>query len=391
MRPGVRGGDILDARVRVMVENPVDVGAEVDMRFANLPGDFEVGPQKTDAATNGPAPRPGLNGEGVGGLRRWRINVGASSVEEVELPLAGHVEQLTEVPGAEALEMTEHFNGAVLRLPVQLPVYRMKRLEEGAAVPRMDGVGDDWALGAMEKVFGEMKVGTRYLSRVDLLGGVMRGDEKAASVRWTYDADYIYMLAKCPQEGVSDDRNTEWPVVSGAGGSSRWWGTDGVQVVMAPMGNSKLEIGNRKSEEGGAGGERVVRVGFKPSGVVMVQTGTVVLDAKGLVRVVWKDGAPVVSGRAGNLKYGVMVQRDGGRVVGYTVEAAVPRSWIEGTGAEGANRRMGEAASEEGRINAPAWRLNVLRHRAGELVSSSWAGPVVGDEDVGMMGVVIGE
>jgi hypothetical protein len=81
-----------------------------------------------------------------------------------------------------------------------------------------------------------------------------------------------------------------------------------------------------------------------------------------------------------------MVQRDGGRVVGYTVEAAVPRAWVEGE-----KRETEEVGTGEARVNGPAWRLNVLRHRAGELVSSSWAGPVVGDEDVGMMGVVVGE
>ena len=55
----------------------------------------------------------------------------ASSVADITVPLAGHVEQLMENPAAEALELTERFNGAVLRLPVRLPVYRMHGLEAG--------------------------------------------------------------------------------------------------------------------------------------------------------------------------------------------------------------------------------------------------------------------
>jgi hypothetical protein len=63
-------------------------------------------------------------------------------------------------------------------------------------------------------------------------------------------------------------------------------------------------------------------------------------------------------------------------VTGYAVEAAIPRSWVSG--------------KIEG-VRAPAWRVNVLRHRAGDLASMSWSGPVVNDEDVGMMGLVVGE
>ena len=148
LRPGLRGGDILDARLHVLVENPVDAAADIDLRFGNLPGDFEMAPAArwrraccgfgADAAGRRHAGLPADEGVGTT-LRRRRFALAASSVADVPVPLAGHVEALLESPGSEALEIMEHFNGAVLRLPVRLPVYRIHRLEEGQAARRWMG------------------------------------------------------------------------------------------------------------------------------------------------------------------------------------------------------------------------------------------------------------
>jgi hypothetical protein len=35
--------------------------------------------------------------------------------------------------------------------------------------------------------------------------------------------------------------------------------------------------------------------------------------------------------------------------------------------------------------------VNILRHRANDLASMSWSGPVVNDDDVAMMGLLVGE
>ncbi len=127
---------------------------------------------------------------------------------------------------------------------------------------------------------------------------------------------------------------------------------------------------------------RVVQIAFKPAGVMLVKTGQVVHTAGGETAMVWHDGAPPVAGSAeiGGaqpvLKYGIVIDKQEGRVTGYTVEAAIPRAWV-----------TGDAPA----ARAPAWRINVLRHRAADLASMSWSGPVVNDEDPAMMGVLLGE
>jgi hypothetical protein len=81
----------------------------------------------------------------------------------------------------------------------------------------------------------------------------------------------------------------------------------------------------------------------------------------------WTDGST-------GLKYGITTDRGG-----YTVELALPRKWFGVAGAVGA---VGGDAK---------WRVNVLRHRGSDLVSTSWSGPVVDDWDLGMMGLLVGE
>ena len=114
--------------------------------------------------------------------------------------------------------------------------------------------------------------------------------------------------------------------------------------------------------------------------MVLVRTGQVTRDAKtGVPGVVWRDGAPAGSATA-NVKYGIATLKQDGRVSGYSVEAAIPRAWVDGP----------NAATVEG-TRAPAWRANVLWHRGAELTTTSWAGPLVDDDDVAMMGALLGE
>jgi hypothetical protein len=401
MRPSARGGDILDARLHVRVENPVDDPADLDLRFPFLPGDFEIAPSLLTAALADPeAPSGGERPAGdvaAPTLRRRRLALDALSVADVPVPLAGHVATLMTAPDSTPLEITEHVNGAVLRLPVRLPVYRVHNLEEGQAAPKMDGVADDWPPNIQTRVFGEMKVGTRYLARPDLLAGAARADDKPATLRWTCDADYLYLLARCPQDSVSDDRNTEWPLRPGPGGA-RWWGTDGLQIELAAMDTTTAKTPEAAAATSSAAAgatpaspanDRLLKIAFKPSGVVLVRTGRVLPDGKGDIGLVWKDGPPPLrAGTAASVKYGITVQRDQGRITGYTLEAAIPRAWIEGD-ADG--QRLASAAAPADALQPPAWRVNVLRHRAGDLVSSSWSGPMVDDDDVAMMGALIGQ
>jgi hypothetical protein len=287
--------------------------------------------------------------------------VGASALGRAELPLAGHLDSLTQEPGLQRVELTERHGGAALRLPVDLPIYRTHAVE---AAPRLDGEGADWPMDAQLKVYGEMKAGIRYLSRPDLMTASVRQDGGPAVIRWSYDQENLYFWARCPQERVSDERNTTWPMENG-----RWWGSDGLQVQVAAMeraGDATRTL-SAMVEAG-----RVVQIAFKPAGVMLVRTGRVVKGADGVSRMEWTEGGPA----AGGVKYGIAVEKKEGRVTGYAVEAAIPRSWVSG--------------KIEG-VRAPAWRVNVLRHRAGDLASMSWSGPVVNDEDVGMMGLVVGE
>ncbi len=358
MRAGSES-DILDARVHLLAENPVEAAAEVDLRFADLPGDFDLPP------VTGP--------DADIQIRRRTISLAPSAAGLVTLPLAGHVQALMTAPVPNALEITERHGGAALRLPVQLPIYRIHAVAEGQSAPKLDGKTEDWPVDTQLRAFGIMQVKTRYLSRPDLLTGTVTPDEKPAEVRWVYDKDFLYMMAVCPQEAISDDRNTEWPNVA-AGAGVRWWGSDGLQVVLSPMPATP-----RAGDAPGAGAvyNRLVKIAFKPAGVALVQNGAWAEKGGRLVPT-WRDGPP--AGGPATIKYAVTTQRKDGHPVAYVVEAAIPRAWIDGP--------------KNGVIDgtrAPAWRVNVLRHRASDLTSASWAGPVVEDNDLGMMGALLGE
>jgi hypothetical protein len=366
LRPG-RNGDVVDARVELLAENPVAAAAEMDVRFLDLPGDFDVAPAAGGGGGGGDG---GADAPGQAGRRTARVP--AEATGRVVLPMAGHLDSVVQAPGLQRLEITERHGGAAIRVPVGLPLYRTRPLENA---PKLDGAGEDWPVDTPTRVFGEMKAGLRYLTRPDLTGGVVREDPQPAAVRWSYDADYLYVYARCPQPTVTDERNTEWPVEG-----RRWWGADGLQVQVADVASV--------SGDGQAAGARVVQVAFKPAGVMLVKTGRLSLlgregaggggGAEG--RVIWTEGPP--AGMGGAVRYGIVVERRDGRVTGWAVEAAIPRAWVPGRVAP-----AGEAAP----VKRPAWRVNVLRHRAGDLASMSWSGPVVDDEDLGMMGLLVGE
>ena len=363
MRPG-RDSDILDIRLHLFAENPVDAPADIDLRFADLPGDFDL------------PPIPGADVQ----IRRRLAALAPTAAADITMPLAGHVESLLQAPGINTLELTEHHAGALLRLPVQLPIYRIHGTENP---PKADGNPDDWPAlrdDPQTRVFGQMKVATHYLSRPDLLAASLRQDDQPALVRWTYDKDYLYMLARCDQDSISDERNTDWPLQdAGAGkeGAVRWWGSDGLQVELAAMPPTQRAAA-ATAPAGPDVYDRVVKIAFKPAGVALIQTGMIEHDAKtGAASISWHDGPPAPSGSSLSLKYGITLPRQEGHPVAYIVEAAIPRAWIDGPPIDN--------------VKSPAWRVNVLRHRAGDLSCTSWAGPIVHDNDVGMMGALLGE
>jgi hypothetical protein len=331
-----RTGQIVDVRVRATVENPVAAAAEMDLRFLDLPGDFELAP---------------VGGASDSASRQRVQPVQPLSSSDVELPLAGHLDSMQPSSASPRLVVTERHGGAQIRIPANLPIYRMRKVEGGM---KMDGIADDWPDDRLVRLYGQMQVGFQYLSRPDLAAGNLRNDSAPATVRWSYDDAYLYLLARCPQGVVSDDRNSDWPVEQ-IGGNLRWWGTDGLQVQVAPLGNSETA--------------RVVQVAFKPAGVVLVKTAK-----RSGTKLIWSEGVP--SGADGTVKYGMRLEKSEGRIEAYIVEAAIPRDWVNG---------------KISGMDTPAWRVNILRHRASDLASMSWSGPVVDDSDVAMMGVMVGE
>jgi hypothetical protein len=339
-RFGFRRGEegvIVDTAADLLIENPVDTVVDMEARLANLPGDFDIVP-----ALKQPK-----------GQRD--IKISEYGIDRLLLPIAGHLDSLVEGPRISNLQLSERAGGAILRLPVQLPIYRMKA---AATPPRIDGRGTDWPVDAQTRSFGLMNVAMCYLSRPDLLTGTPRRDDEPATVRWSYDADNFYLLVRCPQAIVSDERNTDWPDHDGGGESPRWWGTDGLQVQLTTL--NPAGSGTTKGEA------KVFNIAFKPGGVVMVSQATL----KGPTLSRWVDGPSGVN-------YGIQIDKEDGRTKGYIIEAAIPRKWFAG----------GENIPG---LPGPALRVNVLRHRASDLSSTSWSGPIVNDDDVAMMGLLLG-
>lgn len=319
-------GPVLEMGIELHTENPVGAAVETVTELESLPGDLNFNQTST-----GTIP--------AHGLRR------------VALPAAGHLDSLINLQPA-IVSVTEKTGGAVLRLPVNLPIHRAAPVE---SPPKVDGRGEDWLPSRPNTVYGPMPIGTRYLTRPQFLTGAIRHEATPATVQWAYDSDNLYLLARCPQETLTDERNTDWPA-QGAAGAARWWGSDGLQVQLA-----SIPVGN-----GTAG--QVLDVAFKPGGVLLVRTGKVAGDG---TPIRWSDAQPVTG-----IKYGIVIDKADGRTRGYSVEAAIPRRWID---------------DPQRPANAPvAWRVNVLRHRASDLVSTSWSGPLVSDDDVALMGILIG-
>ena len=381
MRPG-RDSDILDARLRLRIDNPIDASADVDLRFNDLPGDFDLPPEAASPA----ADLPVSPADADLSSRRRNITIAPGAAGEIALRLAGHVESLLRTPPPGSLDLTEHFAGAAVRLPVQFPIYRMHAT---ATPPKPDGDPADWppiAEDTQTRVFGEMIVANRYLSRPDMSAGIIRRDSTPAIVRWTYDRDNLYLLARCPQDAVSDERNTAWPTIqTGAGENpgSRWWGTDGLQIELSAMPPTAALTASPGQPAQNDPFNRVVKIAFKPAGVMMVQTAELSRDPKtGQTQITWHDGAPPAPSApnaSANIRYGIALDRKDGHPSGYTVEAAIPRAWLDPPNINQSTTR------------APAWRLNILRHRASDLTSTSWSGPLVDDNDLAMMGALLGE
>ncbi|HVS70063.1 MAG TPA: hypothetical protein VHQ47_02285 [Phycisphaerae bacterium] len=330
-------GTLLDMGMILEPENPIGAPVETNSVLEALPGDLSAtrSPLGTAAEDSPIAIIPAF------GARRVTLNA------------AGHLDSLTERPSPAVVSVTEHTGGAILRFPAMIPVHRASPLE---SPPKIDGHGEDWhPLHAPTpgSLFADMLVSTRYQTRPELLAGTIRHDLSPATVRWAYDADNLYFFARCPQDAVSDQRTTAWPE---SAEGDRWWGTDGLQIQLA-----SLATGN------GTPG-RILDVAFKPAGVMLVRTAEATGDGKPLH---WSDAQPVVG-----IKYGITVERSDGRVHAYTVEAAIPRRWIDDPKA---NPNL-----------PPAWRVNVLRHRATDLTNTSWSGPLISDSDTGLMGILIG-
>ena len=340
-----RDGTVVEVGPEFLVENPLGSAAKMEIVWPLPPGDFTplkpLDPLNPDAS----AARPGAG-----------MDVPAYGLAALPLKLVGHLDSIREGPKLSPLQLVERTNGASIELHAMVPVYRMRATVDP---PKVDGTGSDWKNDAYFQAFGPMRVELGYQNRGTLLTGKVRKVEAAgvagsagvAEARWTFDKDYVYALIRCPQGIMGDERHNEWPVV-GTGVGARWWGSDGVQVQMAGGGGGGGTL---------AAGVRVVQLGFKPSGIMVQKTATMGKD--GVAK--WSE-----SSLAG-LKYAVTTDKSG-----YTVELAIPRGWFP--------------KDHDLDPTVPVWRVNVLRHVAGEMSSASWNGPVVGDGDVGMMGMLVG-
>ena len=330
IKPG-RDGDALLITPHLLAENPVDASVAMDARFTLLPGDLDL-----------------LNENSAPNARPDRRSFDASplGIADVPITLAGFVDAFDRVPSANStLELTERHNGATLQLPVQIPVYRAR----GTASPiTINAHANEWPADTTIPAFGPMRIATRYLSRTDLSTGTLRNDPQPAFARFTYDDHFLYALIQCPQPLISDERNNDWPTSLG-----RWWGTDGIQLQLADASSPFPAI--------------IYHLAFKPGGAMLART----LRFAPNKPLQFSDTLPDTGG---TVKYAIAPEKSDGKVLGYTLELAIPRAWFP---------------SSPG--SAPAWRINILRHRADTLTSTSWSGPLVSDEDISQMGLLIGE
>ena len=333
IKPG-RDGDALVIAPHLLAENPVDASVTMDARFTLLPGDLDL--LNEDSSANSRADRRSFDASPLG-------------IADIPLTLAGFIDAFDRVPAANStLELTERHNGATLQLPVQIPVYRTRGTTAAVAI---NARANEWPADTTIPAFGPMRIATRYLSRPDLSiggGSSLRTDSQPAFARFTYDDHFLYALIQCPQPLISDERNNDWPTDLG-----RWWGTDGIQLQLADAASPFPAT--------------IYHLAFKPGGAMLART----LHFSPNKPLQFSDALPSTGG---TIKYAINTEKSDGKILGYTLELAIPRAWVP--------------ASPGG---SPAWRINILRHRADTLTSTSWSGPLVSDEDVAQMGLLIGE
>jgi len=317
--PGPSGA-MLTMDVQVGLENPIAQETKFAVKWPRLPGTMTC-------VTDQPLTAKGYE-------RRWTV-----------VRADGLLSSFGDQPPPVAMEWSERGGGTHFELPVAFPVYAMPMT---AARLTIDGKGDDWPLDPRYATYAPMKMETRTANRPQLDAGRMETAELAGSTRWTYDANYVYALINLTQPKVDDQKNGDWPLAENTGGLRRWWGTDGVQVLIA--GGSRL-----------ADGSRVAHIAVKPGGAVLTRIGTV-----NGANVDWTEAVPP------GLKYGIQTRADG-----YAVEMAMPRNWF-------ANDASGDPSRQ-------VWRVNVLRHIGAQKLTTSWSGPVLDDADIGMMGLLVGE
>ena len=335
VKPG-RDGDALLITPHLLAENPVDASVTMDARFTLLPGDLDL---LNESAPSSPSAR----------ADRRSFDASPLGIADVPMTLAGFIDAFDRVPAANStLELTERHNGATLQLPVQIPVYRAR----GASAPiTINAHANEWPADTTIPAFGPMRIATRYLSRPDLSTGSIQTDPQPAFALFTYDDHFLYALIQCPQPLISDERNNDWPTSLG-----RWWGTDGVQIELADAAPPPPPFP-----------ATIYQLGFKPGGAMLART----LRFTPNKPLQFSDTLPAAGG---TVKYAIAPEKSDGKIMGYTLEVAIPRAWFPASAG-----------------SSPAWRINVLRHRADTLTSTSWSGPLVSDEDIAQMGLLIGE
>lgn len=315
-----RDGPVLSLATEITLQNPIAIPTALSLAWDNLPGDLQLQP----------ATLPTLPPHGT--------------IQHL-VTAEGHLSPLSQPTTHFPLAITERHGGALLSLPVRLPLHRMKPTPEPL---RIDGSPKDWpnpATGhpnAPGGLWGLMTVDLPYAARPDLNGGKPRAASNPATVQWTYDNDFLYALVTCPQNHTSDQRNSEWPLQN-----NRWWGTDGIQLQIA--GGTKLDPGTR-----------VIHVAVKPSGTVLTRAALLAAGQR-----------PVYTDAPQGLRYAIQTDKNA-----YTVELAIPRKWFP--------------TSHDADPDTPAWRINVLRHQESTHTSTSWSGPLLDDTDLPMMGLLTG-
>jgi|GEM_PF-2680157 len=316
--PG-RDGAVLAVTPHVAIENPTGFAMPARVKLNDLPGDFVLD-EKAPA----------------------EVTISPFGAAVLTLPLAGRLDSILAEPGAMPLSISERINGSQADLPLQTPVHRTRATNNAI---KLDGRNDDWPLDMRAVRYGPMRVARRFANRPDLQNARVHEVDTPATAQWCYDATHVYAYIRVPQKKLKEERNNEWPLANSRSGVQRWFGSDGVQLLISG---------------GVATGGRTIIIGIKPSGVGLTRTITLPPNAPGKI----EDGPQ-------GLRYAVTTDAEG-----YSVEVALPRKWF--------------ATEHDREPNIPVWRVNIITHRHDTLTSASWSGPLVSDADLGIMGLLIG-